>query len=44
MISYWATITFGAKQHKCLSIPEKYSHGFVLWRCGGLTPASIYHI
>jgi hypothetical protein len=38
MISDLATIAFGAKQDKSLSIPEKYSHGFVLWRCGGLTP------
>jgi hypothetical protein len=39
MISDLATIAFGAKQDKSLIIPEKYSHGFLLWRCGGLTPA-----
>jgi hypothetical protein len=40
MISYLATIAFAAKQHKSLIVPEKSSHGFVLWRCGGLTPGS----
>jgi hypothetical protein len=31
MISYLAIIAFAPKQDKCLSIPEKYSDGFVLW-------------
>ncbi|WP_445173840.1 hypothetical protein [Microcoleus sp.] len=44
MISDLATIAFAAKQHKCLLVPEKYSHGFVLWQCGGRSPATEVHI
>jgi len=44
MISYLAIIAFGAKQHKGLSIPEKYSDGFVLWRCGGRSAVTEVHI
>jgi len=44
MISYLATIAFGAKQDKCLIVPEKYSPGFVFWRCSGRDPAIELHI
>jgi hypothetical protein len=39
MIYYLAIIAFAAKQDKSFIVQEKYSPGFVLWRCSGRSPA-----